>query len=206
MSAGCVNSAQRVSHKKGDFRANSARASEPPDRRPLPKWPSFRVGDAFCRKLGLFAWIDIRERLAVGIADFKATGYHALPLPNVTQGLSGARNGLSSFPNLELNEDMLDVRFDGLGCDGKNSCDFLVRSTLGDQIEDVSLANTEWLCNRGNCRGQRRFKIYKATGTRVRATTPCYCGRFQKRIRCGCHFEAPKLAPMMTAGNFQLLV
>ena len=107
--------------------------------------------------------IDIRERLAVGVADFKATGYHALPLPNVTQGLSGARNGLSSFPNLELNEDMLDVRFDGLGCDGKNSCDFLVRSTLGDQIEDVSLANTEWLCNRGNCRGQRRFKIYKAT-------------------------------------------
>ena len=83
----------------------------------MPKWPSFRVGDAFCRKLGLFAWIDIRERLAVGIADFKATGYHALPLPNVTQGLSGARNGLSSFPNLELNEDMLDVRFDGLAAD-----------------------------------------------------------------------------------------
>ena len=54
-----------------------------------------------------------------------------------------ARNGLCSLLDIELKEDMLDVRFDGLGCDAKTSCDFLVRSTLGDQIEDVSLANTE---------------------------------------------------------------
>ena len=37
-----------------------------------------------------------------------------------------AQNGLCSLLHIELNEDMLDVRFDGLGCDAKTSCDFLV--------------------------------------------------------------------------------
>ena len=45
-----------------------------------------------------------------------------------------ARHGLRSFLDVELNEDMLHVRFDGLGCDGKNSCNFLVGSALGNQI------------------------------------------------------------------------
>ena len=45
-----------------------------------------------------------------------------------------ARNGLRSPLDVELNEDMLDVRFDGLGCDGKNSCNFLVGSALGYQV------------------------------------------------------------------------
>ena len=40
---------------------------------------------------------------------------------------------------------MLYVRFDGLGCDGKNSCDFLVRSALGNPIQDLSLAGAERL-------------------------------------------------------------
>ena len=56
-----------------------------------------------------------------------------------------ARNGLCSLLDIELNEDMLDVRFDGLGCDAKTSCDFLVGSALGDQIEDVALADAEWV-------------------------------------------------------------
>ena len=38
---------------------------------------------------------------------------------------------------------MLDVRFDGLGCDAKTSCDVLVGSALGDQAEDVGLADAE---------------------------------------------------------------
>ena len=58
-----------------------------------------------------------------------------------------ARNGLSSPLDVELNEDMLDVRFDGLGCNGKNSRDFLVGSAVSDQIEDVALADAEGLCN-----------------------------------------------------------
>ena len=45
-----------------------------------------------------------------------------------------ARYGLRSPLDVELNEDMLDVRFDGLGCDGKNSCNFLVGSALGYQV------------------------------------------------------------------------
>jgi hypothetical protein len=45
-----------------------------------------------------------------------------------------ARHGLRSPLDVELNEDMLDVRFDGLGCDGKNSCNFLVGSALSYQI------------------------------------------------------------------------
>ena len=45
-----------------------------------------------------------------------------------------ARNGLCSLLDVELNEDVLDVRFDGLGCDGKNSCNFLVGLAFGDQI------------------------------------------------------------------------
>ena len=61
-----------------------------------------------------------------------------------------ARNGLRSPLDVELNEDVLDVRFDGLGCDGKNSCDFFVGSALGYQIEDVALADAERLCNCGS--------------------------------------------------------
>src|SRR5262249_32487067 len=34
-------------------------------------------------------------------------------------------------------------RFDGLGCDRKDPCDFLVGSAPGDQIEDLDLAGTE---------------------------------------------------------------
>jgi hypothetical protein len=56
-----------------------------------------------------------------------------------------ARNGLCSLLDIELNEDMLDVRFDGLACDAKTSCDFLVGSALGDQIEDVALPDAEWV-------------------------------------------------------------
>jgi len=41
---------------------------------------------------------------------------------------------LRSSLDVELNEDMPDVRFDGFGCDGKNSCNFLVGSALGNQI------------------------------------------------------------------------
>jgi len=44
---------------------------------------------------------------------------------------------------MELKEDMLDVRFDGLGCDAKTSRDFLVGSALGDQAEDVALADAK---------------------------------------------------------------
>ena len=58
-----------------------------------------------------------------------------------------ARNGLRSFLDIELNEDVLDVRFHGLGCDGKTSRDFLVGSTSSDKIEDVALADAERLCN-----------------------------------------------------------
>ena len=60
-----------------------------------------------------------------------------------------ARNGLCSLLDVELNEDMLDVRFDGLGCDGKNSCDFLVGSAFGYQIEDIAFPRAERLCNCG---------------------------------------------------------
>ena len=55
-----------------------------------------------------------------------------------------ARNGLRSFLDIELNEDVLDVRFDGLGCDAKTSCDFLVGSALADQIEDVAFPDAKW--------------------------------------------------------------
>ena len=45
-----------------------------------------------------------------------------------------ARNGLYALLDVELNEDVLDVRFNSLGCDGKNSGDFLVGSALRYQI------------------------------------------------------------------------
>src|SRR4051812_14515803 len=54
-----------------------------------------------------------------------------------------ARNGLRPLLDIELSEDVLDVRFDGLGRDEKSSCDFLVGSALGDQIEDIALAGAE---------------------------------------------------------------
>jgi hypothetical protein len=57
----------------------------------------------------------------------------------------GKRRRARDCTRAELNEDMLDVRFDGLGCDAKTSCDFLVGSALGDQIEDVALADAEWV-------------------------------------------------------------
>src|SRR4029078_3751130 len=65
-----------------------------------------------------------------------------------------ARNGLRSFLDIELNEDVLDVRFHGLGCDGKTSRDFLVGSTSSDKIEDVALADAERLCN-----SKSRFRL-----------------------------------------------
>src|SRR4051795_2026803 len=60
-----------------------------------------------------------------------------------------ARNGLGSPLDVELDEDALDVRFDGLGCDGKNSSDLLVGVTLRDQMEDLALPAAERLRNCG---------------------------------------------------------
>jgi hypothetical protein len=60
-----------------------------------------------------------------------------------------ARNGLRSPLDVELNEDMLDVRFDGLGCDGKNSCNFLVGSSRGYQAEDIAFPRAKRLFNCG---------------------------------------------------------
>ena len=75
-----------------------------------------------------------------------------------------ARNGLCSLLDIELNEDVLDVRFDGLGCNGKTSCDFLIGSASSDQIEDVSLADAERLCNFGS-----RFRLNLRLITRALA-------------------------------------
>ena len=49
------------------------------------------------------------------------------------------RNGLRSPLDVELDEDVLDVRFDGLGCDGQSSCDLLVGTTLAIKVR-ISLS------------------------------------------------------------------
>jgi len=45
--------------------------------------------------------------------------------------------------DVELGEDVLEVRFNGVERDGKKPSDLLIGSALGDQIEDLALADAE---------------------------------------------------------------
>src|SRR5258708_11905984 len=51
-----------------------------------------------------------------------------------------ARDRMSSLVNSELDEDILHVRFDGLGCNAERAGDLFVRLALGNQFENGALA------------------------------------------------------------------
>ena len=52
---------------------------------------------------------------------------------------------MSSFFDVELYKDVLDVGLDGLRCDSKKLCYFLVGSTLGNQGKYLALARAKRL-------------------------------------------------------------
>jgi len=60
----------------------------------------------------------------------------------------GASHRLRSLFSAELCEDVLDVRFHGLGSDGEVPCDFLVGKSLGNKLENGTFTRAE--------RGRRR--------------------------------------------------
>src|SRR5215510_5197850 len=74
-----------------------------------------------------------------------------------------ARNGPRPLLRIELDEDALDMRFDGLGRDGKHSRDFLVDAPLGNQMEDVALTAAERL---RNCARRTRSELRLMARTR----------------------------------------
>src|ERR1700674_1145073 len=61
----------------------------------------------------------------------------------------GARDCLGSLVDLQLEEDALHVRFDGLGCYAERARNLLIRLALGNQLENVAFARTERLLYTG---------------------------------------------------------
>ena len=80
-------------------------------------------------------------------------------------GFAGLEDGLSSVGDLQLGEDVGDVVAHGLGTDEEVPGDFGVVVTLGDEVEDLTLAGGEFrksLPGRG-WRGSRE-EVREATG------------------------------------------